>query len=237
MIYFLYGKDGIKSRKKLHELLDFAKKKRPEAEIFRLTSENWSESRLDELLSSQGLFDQKYTVVLDSLFEKKDVKSFVLEKLSEMAESEQLFFMIESGVDAPSLKKIEKWAKQVQQFEVVENKREEKSIFSVANGLVERDKRKLWVTYLEFVEKGFVPEEIHGIFFWQVKNMILAGNSKSQKDSGLSPYAYTSALRGGRNYRTEDLLKMSNELVEMTHRVRGGKGDLGVMLEKWVLGV
>ena len=237
MIYFLYGKDGIKSRKKLHELLDFAKKKRPDAEVFRLTSENWSEGRLEELLSSQGLFDQKYTVVLDNLFEKKDVKSFGLEKMPEMSESEQLFFMIESSVDAPSLKKIEKYAKQVQQFDLVENKREEKSIFSVANGLVERDRKKLWVTYLEFIDKGFVPEEIHGIFFWQIKNMIIASKTKSQKDTGLSPFAYTNALRGGRNYRTEDLLKMSNDLVEMTHRVRTGKGDLGVMLERWMLGV
>lgn len=237
MLYLIYGKDTVKSRKKLHELLDFAKKKRPDAEVFKLTSENWSEGKLDELLSSQGLFDQKYTVVLDGLFEKKDIKSFVLEKLEDMSVSEQLFFMIEPGVDAPTLKKIEKYAKQVQVFELREEKKEDKNIFSVANGLVERDRNKLWVTYLDFIENGFVPEEIHGIFFWQVKNMILAGKSKSQKESGLSPYAYTNALRGSRSYKTEELSKMSGELVQMTHRVRSGKGELGVMLEKWVLSI
>lgn len=237
MIYFLYGKDGIRSRKKLHELLDFAKKKRPESEVFRLTSENWSESKLEELLSSQGLFDQKYTVVLDNLFEKKDIKSFVLERLEEMSESEQLFFMIELAVDAPTLKKIEKSAKQVQEFEPKEDKKEEKSVFLVANGLVERDRKKLWVSYLEFLDKGFVPEELHGIFFWQVKNMILASVAKKQNETGLSPFAYTNALRGSRNYKTDELQKMSQDLVEMTHRVRSGKGDLSIMLEKWVLGV
>lgn len=237
MIYFLYGKDGIRSRKKLHELLDFAKKKRPEAEVFRFTSENWEEGKLDELLSSQGLFDQKYTVVLDSLFEKKDIKSFVVEKLSDMAESEQLFFMIESAVDAPTLKKIEKVAKQVQEFQEKIEKKEEKNIFSVANGLVERDKKKLWMNYLDFIENGYAPEELHGIFFWQVKNMIIASLSQKQNETGLSPFAYTNALRGSRNYKTEELQKMSNDLVELTHKVRTGKGELGIMLEKWVLGV
>ncbi len=237
MIYFLYGKDSIKSRKKLHELLDFAKKKRPDAEAFRLNTETWSETRLEELLFSQGLFDQKYTVVLDNLFEKKDIKVFVLDRLEEMSESDQLFFMIENSVDAASLKKIEKFAKQVQEFEEKVEKKEERSIFSVANGLVERDRKKLWISYLEFLDKGFVPEEIHGIFFWQVKNMILACLAKKQNETGLSPFAYTNALRGSRNYKTEELQKMSQDLVEMTHRVRSGKGDLDIMLEKWVLGI
>jgi hypothetical protein len=55
------------------------------------------------------------------------------------------------------------------------------------------------------------------------------------KESGLSPYAYKNALSGGRKYKTEELLEMSSNLVNMTHKVRQGEGDLGVMLEKWVL--
>lgn len=236
MLYVIYGKDFIRSRKKLHELLDFAKKKRPEAELFRLTSENFEEGRLEELLSSQGLFDQKYTVVLDSLFEKKEIKEFVLGKLDEISESEQLFFMIEGAVDSASLKKIEKCAKQVQEFQPKEEKKNEHNIFSVANGLVEKDRKKLWISFLDSMKKGSAPEELHGIFFWQVKNMILASRAKSQSETGLSPFAYTNALRGSRNYKTEDLMKMSNDLVEMTHKVRSGKGSMDIMLEKWVLG-
>lgn len=235
MIYFLYGKDTIKSRKKLHELLAFAKKKRPDAEVFRITTENWSEDKLVELLSSQGLFDQKYTVVLDNLFEKKEVKSFVLDKLGDMSESEQLFFMIENSVDSASLKKIEKYAKQTQEFQEKEERKNEFNIFGVTNGLVERDRRKLWISYLDSIKKGSAPEEIHGIFFWQVKNMILASRSGSQSETGLSPYAYKNALTGNRKYKTEELIEMSNDLVDMTHRVRSGKGEMDIMLEKWVL--
>ena len=83
--------------------------------------------------------------------------------------------------------------------------------------------------------KGVGLEEIHGIFFWQVKNMLLASLEGSQKETGLSPFVYKNALKGARNYKTEELKNMSSELVDMTHKVRTGKGELGVMLEKWVL--
>lgn len=235
MLYLIYGTDTHKSRKKLHELLDLAKKKRPNAELWKITTENWNEAQFDELLVSQGLFESKYTVVLDNVFEKKDSKIYVLERLEQMAESEQIFLVLEGALDVPSLKKIEKFSKQVQEFVKPEGKKQTYNIFSVADGLLQKDKKNLWISYIDFLSKGGAPEEIHGIFFWQVKNMILASRSENMKDSGLSPYAYKNALTGGRKYRTEELQKMSSELVNMTHKVRQGEGDLEVMLEKWVL--
>lgn len=237
MLYLIYGTDAHKSRKKLHELLDLAKKKRPDAELFKITTENWSDGQFDELLLAQGLFEQKYTTVLDNLFEKKDFKVYILEKLEEMRDSEQIFLMLEGAMDAPTVKKIEKHAKQVQEFVKAESKKPAFNIFAVTDGLVQKDKKKLWISYVDFMNKGVAPEEVHGIMFWQVKNMLLASRSENMKDSGLSPYAYKNALSGGRNYKTEELLGMSSSLVDMTHRVRQGEGDLGVMLEKWVLGL
>ncbi len=235
MIYFLYGTDTHKARAKLHELLNLAQKKRPGAELFKITSENWSEGQLDELIISQGLFEQKYTIVLDSLFEKKDIKSYVLDRLEGMKDSEQIFLFLEGSVDAQSLKKIEKHAKQTQEFVKKDEKKTDFNIFSITDKLLQRDKKKLWMSYLDLIKKGAVAEEIHGIFFWQIKNMVLATRSNSQVDTGLSPFVYKNALSGGRNYKEEELVQMSGDLVEMTHRVRSGKGDLGVMLEKWIL--
>lgn len=237
MLYVIYGKDSIKARKKLHELLDWAKKKRPEAELFKITTENWSSSQFEELLVSQGLFDTKYTVVLDGLFEKKDIKEFIVDKVEEISQSDQLFFLLDTTIDAASLKKIEKYAKQIQEFLPKEDKKNEPNVFAVTSGLLERDKRRLWVDYTDLLRRGGVPEEIHGIFFWQIKNMIIASRAKSQTETGLSPYAYKNALSGTRKFRTEELLKMSSDLVEITHKVRTGMGDMAIMLERWVLSV
>src|SRR3990167_6631096 len=209
MLYLIYGTDTHKSRKKLHELLEQAKKRRPNAELFKINNENWNSAKFEELLVSQGLFEQKYTVVLDNLFEKKDSKDFILDKIKEMAESEQVFLMLEGAVDSTN--------------------------FSITGGLTERNKKNLWVDFISFLLKGVGLEEIHGIFFGQVKNMLLASLEGSQKETGLSPFVYKNALKGARNYKTEELKNMSSELVDMTHKVRTGKGELGVMLEKWVL--
>ena len=65
--------------------------------------------------------------------------------------------------------------------------------------------------------------------------MLLAGRADSQSDAGLSPFVYKNALSGSRKYKNEELKKMSRELVEMTHKVRNGQGQLETMLEKWVL--
>ena len=67
--------------------------------------------------------------------------------------------------------------------------------------------------------------------------MIIVGKVDGQRESGLAPFPYSKALSGSRNYREEELQKMSTDLVEMTHKVRRGEGDLGVMLEKWILSI
>lgn len=237
MYYFLHGTDTHKAREKLHDLLSLAKKKRPGAEIFKITTENWSDGQFDELLVSQGLFEQKYTVVLDNLFENKEVKEYVIERLEDVKNSEQIFLMLEGKVDAPSLKKIEKHSEKTQEFEKKEKAKEFLNVFSITDGLLQKDKKKLWISYIDLLRKGGVPEEIHGILFWQVKNMILASCGGSSNETGLTPYVYNNALRGARNYKTENLQKMSGELVNMTHRVRSGEGELSVMIEKWVLGL
>lgn len=235
MFYFLYGSDTHKSREKLHDLLDLAKKKRPEAEVFKINTENWSDGQFDELLVSQGLFSQKYTTVLDNVFENKEIKSYVLERLKEMKESEQIFLLLESSVDATSLKKIEKYAEKVQEFEKKAEVKKDINIFAIGDGLINKDKKKLWVKFIDLISNGIPVEEIHGILFWQVKNMLIASKAKSAQDSGLSPFVFKNALTGSRNYRTEELVKMSGDLVDMTHRVRSGEGDLEIMAEKWIL--
>jgi len=235
MIYFLHGTDTHKSRKKMHEVLQSLSVKRPNSEIFKITGENWSETQFDELVESQGLFDQKYIVVLDFLLGNKEIKECVLNKLKKMQEVPHWFLVLDGSVDAPTVKKIEKVSYKTQEFEVSEKKKESPIIFSITDKLLTRDKKKLWISYVDLMSQGIPAEEVHGVFFWTVKNMIIASRVGSQKESGLTPFSYSKALSGGRNYKLEELQKMSSDLVEMTHRVRRGDGDLETMLEKWIL--
>ena len=235
MFYFLYGTDTHKARQKLHELLDLAKKKRPEAELFKITTENWTENQFEELLVSQGLFEQKYTVVLDNVFENKESKSFILERLEKMQNSEQIFLILEGSVDSATLKKIESYAEKVQVFTKPEKQKESPKVFTITNNLLRKDKKGLWISYIDLITTGIPAEEIHGVLFWQVKNMILASRAQSQIETGLAPFPYKNALTGARNFKESELGEMSSALVNMTHRVRQGDGELAIMLEKWIL--
>ncbi|MEI6843201.1 MAG: hypothetical protein WCK48_01685 [bacterium] len=233
MIYFLHGTDTHKTRRKLHEVLDILKKKRPNAEVFKITAENWSESRLTELLSSQGLFDEKYIVILDGLLDKGESKDCIMGNLGEIQKSIHPFLIMERKIDVRNVEKVKKVSEKF--FEFVTPPKDETGIFVITKPLVEKDKKGLWITYTKLLQDDVAPEEIHGVIFWQIKNMILASRSKDTKESGLTPFQYKIALSGGRQYKDEELIQMSNDLVEMTHKVRSGKGDLEIMLEKWIL--
>jgi hypothetical protein len=55
------------------------------------------------------------------------------------------------------------------------------------------------------------------------------------KDTGLSPFVERNALSGSKKYSPDELKKFSKELIGMTHKVRTGEGELGFLLEKWIL--
>ena len=237
MIYFIYGTDVKKSRKKMHEILRQLSDKRPNSEIFKITTENWQNEQLDEFLSAQGLFEKKYIVVLDFLLGKKETKDFILEKLDEMQGVEHWFLILDGKVDLVTVKKIEKFSYKTQEFIEVEKQKESPIIFTITDKLLTRNKKQLWTSFISLVGKGIAVEEIHGVLFWAVKNMILALRTKNQKESELTPFQYSKAVSGAKNYTLKELQKMSGELMEMVHLVRTGKGDMEIMLEKWVLGV
>ena len=176
-------------------------------------------------------------MVLDCVVSQKDIGGIILEKLEEMQNTEHWFLILDGKLDAETVKKIEKVSYKTEKFEMLEKKKESPIIFSITNKLLQRDKKQLWISYLDLQRQGIPAEEIHGVIFWAVKNMIICSRVSSQKESGLAPYSYSSSLTGSRHFKTEELVQMSSDLVAMIHRVRTGEGDMDVMLEKWMLEV
>ena len=211
MIYFLHGADTQKVAKKCTKYCGQLSDKRPNSEVFKITTENWSAEQFDELLSSQGLFEKKYIVVLDFLFSQKEIKEKILEKLKEIQSAEHWFLILDGKVDAPTVKKLEKFSYKTQEFGKAEAKKEPPIIFSITDKLLTRDKKRLWISYVDLTLQGIPAEEIHGVIFWAVKNMIVTSRVDSQKDSGLAPFSYSKALSGSHNYKLEELRKNVRE--------------------------
>ena len=235
MIYLLYGNDIHTSRKKLHTLLDGLFKKRPDAEYFHITSENISEFSVEELISSQGLFEHKYIVVLDSLFGDKECKGELLKSLKGMQKAEHIFIFLEGKLDKKTITPFEKYSMKTQEFSIVEKKKERFNTFSLTDALGTRDRKNLWTLYQKAKAEHVTPEEIHGLLFWQVKSMLLALGSSSVKEAGLNPFVFNKSKGFLKHYSEKEVRGLSQSLVALSHDARRGIHEFDTALERFML--
>ncbi|MCK5285651.1 MAG: hypothetical protein KAJ58_00275 [Candidatus Pacebacteria bacterium] len=247
MLYFLYGNNTQKAKKKLDSLLDLLFIKKPNASFFKLDLDNFNESKLEELLFGQGLFEQKYIIQMDFLFEDKDTQDFILNKLKEISESENIFLFKEKKINKPILKKIEKYATKVQEFSLKENggrtfatrngdfQINDFNIFDLATCFGNRNKKDLWVLYQKTKNKNISTEEVSGILFWQLRVMFQALNSKNAVEANLKPFVFNKAESYLKKYSEEELKKISSDLVTIYHDARRGLCEFDLALEKFIL--
>lgn len=249
MFYFLYGNDFKKARANLKKIVSSLRTKKPDAEYFVLSGEDWDNSKFEELLVSQGLFEKKYIVSLDTVFGNADAKDFILSKLDAMKAVESIFVWFEPKVDKATLSKIEKRAEKIQEYELSDGGGKkfvfdnggfapgDFNMFALTDALGNRDRKGLWVLYCKALEVGASLEEIHGLLFWQVKSMLLTLSAKSAEDAGMKAYPFSKSKNFAKNYKNEELVRMSGELVQMFHDAHNGLVDFDVALEKWVMGI
>lgn len=235
MIYLVYGNDTWASRKKLHVLLDVLSKKRPGAEHFYINSENVTEFNAGELIASQGLFEQKYVVVFDSLFGVKDKKDELLKLLKDMQGAEHVFIFLEEKLDKKTVTRFEKYAEKVQECTRGEVKKERFNMFSLTDALGRRDRKNLWTLYQKAKTENVSDEEVHGILFWQVKSMLLTLQSTSAKEAGLNPFVFSKSKGFLQNYSEQEVRNLSQMLITLSHDARRGMHEFDIALERFIL--
>jgi DNA polymerase III delta subunit len=240
MLYFFYGKDVARARAEIHKSIDALRAKKENISLVRIEDEAINEYRLDELIKSQGLFESKNIVFFDNSFGNKQTKETILKKLNDMARSNNAFFFLEGEVDKTSLAKISKHSDQMREFSrgaIGKAKTEPRpfNIFLLTDALGRRDRKAAWVLYQKAKLRRISPEEIHNVFCWQVKNMILAKESGEARQAGVSPFVFRKAKAGARNYTAEELINLLSTLVSIYHNVRRGICALDPALEQFIL--
>lgn len=235
MLYFFYGSDTNMARAKAHEIIASLQKKMPGTEVFRIDSENWSEARLEEYIGGQGLFERKLIVFANRLFENAVAKEAVLSRLAALQKSENTFIFLEGAIDAETVRGIKKIAEQVEVIDKKDGKKEKFNVFSLADAFGKRDKKNLWVLYQQALASGAAPEEIHGILFWQLKNMFLALCCKSAEEANLKPFPWGKARAFVKNWNESELKNLSGRFVAVYHDSRRGQHDFATALERFIL--
>lgn len=233
MIYLLHGTGEHEAREKLHGLLASLFKKRPDASYFHITDED--EHSIEELIGSQGLFEQKYIVVYDHLLVDTEKKKEYVKELKAFKESPHVFIFLEGKLDAKTKASFEKHAEKVQEFTSSEIKKEAFNVFSLTDALGRRDRKALWTLYQKAQRENVSYEEIHGILFWQVKSLLLAQSGKTAGEAGLNPFVFRKSLGFVKNFTKEELTSMSSRLVRISHDAHRGMCDFGTTLERFIL--
>lgn len=236
MIYTFLG-DSKKARNSVNKNVENLLSKKSDAEVFRVTDENYSQEFFLELLNSQGLFSKKYIVVLDNLISKNLINVEDTDLFKDMKSSFHVFFIIDDILTKDFLDILEKFSEKTTVFEKHEIKKDVFNIFNLANLLGKRDKKNLWSSYLKALNEGVAVEEILGTLFWQAKNIILVKKTKNIKDSGLSSFVYKNAQSFAKKWQDDEILNFANSLVEVSDSVRSGEGEGEVLLERVLLGV
>ena len=106
MIYFFYGDITTKNTEKAQNLVASLLKKKPNASYFKLDQEKFNKGTLEELLESSALFESKYIVHGNRLFENKESANYLGENIKRLKESPHIFILVEEKLTAPVLKKI-----------------------------------------------------------------------------------------------------------------------------------
>jgi len=242
MIYLLHGADTDKSRLKMHELADSLKKKKPDAAYFKMDAEHWNQAELEEYCGGQGLFENKFIIVLDHLMDDEDIAPVLLEQIDVISASPNVFIVLEGKLDKNSLKKFEKSAEKVQEFEetaaqkmATAKSKERFNVFSLAEALGKRDRRNLWVLYRRALLENISPEEIQGTLFWQAKSIALARQAKSAKEAGMKEFPFSKAKGYASNFSEKESAALLDRLVHISHDSRRGLSDISLSLEELTL--
>jgi len=223
MLYVFHGTDTDKARAHMHAVLEGAKKKRPDAEVFRVEAEQCTADRVEEFVGSMGLFERKIIAVLDRVMENKEAAAAVLARVEALQASDNLFLLIETKLDKKTLTSLEKHAYKVEAFAEAKaagygsgygagssgggaGGRGDFNTFALADALARRDRKQLWSLLQKASFHEIPAEEICGILFWQVKALALASEAGSTPaSSGLAPFAFSKAKSAASKFRPEDL--------------------------------
>ncbi len=242
MLYVIYGTDTDKAREKSYALFDALKTKKPDASAGTLAAEEVTSEKIEELTQTQGLFENKQILFMNRTLENKDMREIMIDKIDAIAESPNIFIFFEGKLTKEVLKKLEKRAEKITEYEldekaIAESKAEKSSFFPLADALGARDKKKMWVLLREALDKDAAPEELHGILFWQAKSLAIAAQSGSPMESGLNPFVYSKAKKYLSNFKDGEVDVLVSKLVHMYHRAHRGQVDFEIELEKLALDI
>lgn len=221
MIYLFHGSDTKKVRTKAFEWVAKARAKEPNLAYRRLAREEVTETEIEDVAHSGGLFVSRLLVLLDEPFAPARAKSaeeeevlgagIVEEYVDTLAESDNAIVIIASGLSASKAKKLTAKAKVEYRFDKSERSEVSRGFNSaLVNALGAGNGAALWLEIHRALIAGDEPEMIHGLLHWKARDLMA-------------------------KKRTDESRRLSIELLRVLQDSRRGGLELPLALERFSL--
>ncbi len=174
----------------------------------------------------KNLFGESEVFMLKNTLPELNINSF----LDTYQKSENHIFFIEEKVLKKERDLFEKKGIPIKDFPPKKIDKNNFNIFKLADSFGKRDKKQLWLDYRDAL-KYASPEEIHGVLFWQLKNIALV---KWDAGNGLKPFVLKKNILYAKNFLDDEIQNISFRFIKIFHE-RKSISTLSIELEKIIL--
>ncbi len=233
MLISFIGIHNQEREKKIKEIKEGLKKKRPDSLFIHYDFLDLSENKLEEILNSgESLFDEKNIYFLSNIFQKEKIKKIFFENLDKIKDSPDAFILSEGLLPDREAEKIRKFSFKFFFFEKTEK---EYNFFIISDLLQKKDKKNLWLEFHKalIIEKAH-ESQIYDKLFFALKGLVLA-EKFNLKESGLKNFPYQKAKKNLIKWKEGEPEEKIFQLISIYNNSRNGKIDLKYYLEKFIL--
>jgi hypothetical protein len=170
MLYLFSGDDA---ENKIPSYEKFIKSIPAGTETFFMNRNDFDQTQIESLYSGAGLFFSKCAVIFQNIFEREETQDFILKKLEFMGQSDSSFIFLEGKLNKPILDAFKKARAELNIFELPKEKTEKFNNFLIANAFEKKDKLNMWIYFRQAIDRGVEMEELIGVLFWKIKDMLL----------------------------------------------------------------
>jgi hypothetical protein len=175
MIYLFVGddtKNKISSYEKFIKSLP-AQAGIPPSETFFISRNDFNPVQIESFYSGASLFSALSIVVFQNIFEHEEMRDFILDKLKLMGESVNSFIFLEGKLNKSILDVFKKARAEINIFELPKEKKEKFDNFLLAKAFEKKDKLNMWIYFRQAMDKGVGMEELIGVLFWKIKDLLI----------------------------------------------------------------
>ena len=201
--------------------------------ITTIDSDAYTPGIITDTVGATSLFGERMCVVIDTPSADDSFATEVADSLAAMAESTHTFIIMEGPLLAAAKKQYTKHAAASEEFKQAASERF--NTFALADALVARDKRQLWLLLQDARRAGLSNEELIGTLWWQWKTVLLTAKTSSPAAAELKPFVYNKAKRAQEKYSATELPAIAERLLTMYHDGHRGRVDLDLALERFAL--